>query len=288
MGSFERPHPAGAQLWDTTKIEELLTDADGAVVGVRGRSRAGQPVSARARLVVGADGTHSLVARQVGAPEYQTCPPLAGTYFTYWAGLDETGVQFYPRAGRAVYGWPTNDGLTLIGANWVAQDFPAVRGDIEANYHQVLAEAAPELAERVRAGSREAKWIGGIIRGYFRTPHGPGWALVGDAGYQKDPGTAQGITDALCHAELLAGAIHDGLTGARPMVEALAGYTRARDEHALPMYRLTRVLGALQPPTPEMEQFYGQMAADPGLAQQFLGVFAGTVPVTTLFPDMAA
>ena len=278
---------AGAQLWDATKVTDLLTDADGTVTGVSATTRAGEPATARARLVIGADGTHSAIAAKVGASEYHTCPPLAGTYFTYWAGLDLSAVQFYPRAGRAVYGWPTNDGLTLIGANWVAADFPGVRADIEGHYMQVLTEAAPQLAEQVRGGSREAKWIGTIIRGYFRTPFGPGWALVGDAGYQKDPGTAQGITDALHHAELLADAVHDGLTGTQPMTEALAGYAAARDAHAMPRYRLTCALGALAPPSPAMEQFYGQMAHDPALTQQFLGVFAGTVPVAQLFPDMA-
>jgi flavin-dependent dehydrogenase len=182
-------------------------------------------------------------------------------------------VEFYPRTARAVYGWATNDNLSLVGANWTAADFPAVRTDIEGNYYQVLSDAAPELSERVRAGTREAKWIGGIIRSYFRTPYGPGWALVGDAGYQKDPGTAQGITDALSHAELLATAIDEGLTGQRPMTDALAYYARTRDQRALPMYQLTCALGALAPPTEQMQQFYNQLAGDLALAE--------------LFPDMA-
>jgi flavin-dependent dehydrogenase len=278
---------AGAQLWEATKVDALLTEADGTVTGVSGTARGGNPVSARGRLVVGADGTHSMVARTVRATEYHTCPPLAGTYFSYWSGVDTRGVEFYPRTARAVYGWATNDNLSLVGANWTAADFPAVRTDIEGNYYQVLSDAAPELSERVRAGTREAKWIGGIIRSYFRTPYGPGWALVGDAGYQKDPGTAQGITDALSHAELLATAIDEGLTGQRPMTDALAHYARTRDQQALPMYQLTCALGALAPPTEQMQQFYNQLAGDLALTEQFLGVFAGTVPVAELFPDMA-
>jgi len=274
---------AGAELSEATTVRELQFDGD-AVTGVRAAVRGGAQISERARIVVGADGTHSVVARLVAAPEYHTVAPLAGTYFSYWSDVPLEGVEFYPRTGRAVYGWPTNEGLSLIGANWVAADFPSVRADIERNYRQVLGEAAPDLADRVVGGTREAPWIGGMIRGYFRRPHGPGWALVGDAGYQKDPGTAQGITDALTHAELLANAIHDGLTGTRPLSQALVDYERARNDHALPRYQLTCQLGALAPPTPDRERFYAALGTDPELAARFFGVFAGSVPAAELFP----
>jgi flavin-dependent dehydrogenase len=275
---------AGAQLWEATTVDGLLSDDQGTVTGIRGRTRAGARVAARARLVVGADGTHSIVARQMTPGEYDCCPALQGTYFAYWSGVPVPEVQVYPRPGRAVYGWNTTDGIALIGANWVAQDFPRVRADIDGNYHQVIAQTAPELAERLRAGRRESKWIGGTIRGYFRTPYGPGWALVGDAGYQKDPGTAQGITDAFTHAELLADALDAGLSGRQDISEALARYERTRNTRAKPMYQLTCQLATLAPPTPEMEQFYASLAADPARAKQFLGVFAGSVPVSELFP----
>ncbi len=163
-----------------------------------------------------------------------------------------------------------------------------MRADIEGNYHQVIGEVAPELAQRLRGGRRESKWIGGSIRGYFRTPYGPGWALVGDAGYQKDPRTAQGITDAFTHAELLAEAIDAGLSGRRDITEALADYEQIRNIAAKPMYQLTCQLGSLSAPTPEMEQFYGSLAADPVRARQFLGVFAGSVAVSELFPVPAS
>lgn len=275
---------AGADLWEATTVESLHTDAEGTVTGIRATARGGAKVDAQARIVVGADGTHSVIARLVNAVEYDCCPALEGTYFAYWSGVAAPAAEVHPRPGRAVYGWATTGGLTLVGVNWVLADFPGVRADIERNYHQVIGQAAPELAERLRAGRRESKWIGGAIRGYFRTPYGPGWALVGDAGYQKDPGTAQGITDAFSHAELLAEAIHAGLSGRADLTEALAGYERIRNTRAKPMYQLTCQLGTLAAPTPEMEQFYASLAADPARAQRFLGVFAGSVPVTELFP----
>ena len=72
--------------------------------------------------------------------------------------------------------------------------------------------------------------MGAALPNFFRKPYGPGWALVGDAGYQKDPITAQGIQDAFRDAELCAGALDEALSGARPFDEAMADYQRARDD----------------------------------------------------------
>ena len=89
---------------------------------------------------------------------------------------------------------------------WPVEEFHANRGDIEGNFLAAL-ELAPEFAERVRAATRESKFIGSAeLPGYFRKPFGAGWALVGDAGYHKNPITAMGINDAFRDAELLAGA----------------------------------------------------------------------------------
>jgi len=111
--------------------------------------------------------------------------------------------------------------------------------------------------------------------------------LIGDAGYQKDPCTAQGITDAFSSAELLAEAIDDGLTGRRPLAEALADYERIRNEHVRPMYELTCQLATFAAPTAEMEELYASLVADTERASRFLGVIAGTVPVGDLFPTPA-
>ena len=81
---------------------------------------------------------------------------------------------------------------------------------------------------------------------FFRQPAGPGWALVGDAGYHKDPITAQGMLDAFRDAELLAEAIDDGLDG--DLARAMRRYQHARDAAALPMYELTCGLADLEQP----------------------------------------
>ena len=74
-------------------------------------------------------------------------------------------------------------------------------------------DQAPEFAERIRGAKREARFAGTAVKNYFRKPFGPGWALVGDAGYNKDFITAQGITDAFRDAELCASALDESLSG---------------------------------------------------------------------------
>lgn len=102
----------------------------------------------------------------------------------------------------------------------------------------------------VRGAKREARFAGAAVPNFFRKPYGPGWALVGDAGYNKDPITAQGISDALHDAERCAVALDEAFSGARSFEEAMGDYQRARDEHALPMYEFTCQLATLQPPPP--------------------------------------
>jgi 2-polyprenyl-6-methoxyphenol hydroxylase-like FAD-dependent oxidoreductase len=253
------------------------------VVGVRGRSRGGRSFEARARLVVGADGMHSTVARLTGAAEYHPRPALMGTYFAYFSGVPTEGVELYPREGRAAYGWQTNDELALVGMNWAAAHYPQARADVPGAFDGALAAAAPGLAERVRAGQRETRFIGGSVPGVFRRPFGEGWALVGDAGYLKDPCTAQGICDALVHAGWLTEAIDDGLSGRRPIGEALAGYARRRDAEVLPMYEFTCMLAPFAPPSPELVEVLAALPGNPDRRRQFFGVFGGTTSVPAFF-----
>lgn len=273
---------AGAELRERVTVESLLRDGD-RVTGVRGRSRGDRAFEAQASLVVGADGMHSTVARLAGAEEYHVRPPLMGTYFAYFSDVPTEGVEFYPREWRAAYGWRTNDDLTLVGMNWTAADYPPVRADVQHEFDRALDAAAPGLAERVRSGRRESRFIGGSIPNLFRKPFGDGWALVGDAGYLKDPSTAQGISDALVHAGWLADAVDDGLSGRRPVGEALAGYAQHRDDEVLPMYEFTCMLATFAPPAPELVQVLSSLPGDPDRMRQFFGVFGGTTSVPQFF-----
>lgn len=276
---------AGAELREHFSVQEVLTDGD-RVTGIRGHAAGGAMVTEQARIVIGADGLRSLVARSVQAPTYNVRPTLTCAYYTYWSDVPVEGVELYPRPDRMIIAGPTNGGQVLTIVYWPNAAFHEVRADIEGNYLKAL-DLAPGLAERVRDGKRSERFRGTAdLPNLFRRPHGPGWALVGDAGYHRDPITAEGITDAFRDAELLAEAIDDGSSGRRPLDQALAAYEQARNQAAMPIYEFTVNLAALEPPPPEMQQLFAALRHDQEQTNRFFGTIAGTVPVQEFFaPD---
>jgi 2-polyprenyl-6-methoxyphenol hydroxylase-like FAD-dependent oxidoreductase len=273
---------AGVELRDRCAVEGLRWDGD-RVVGVTCRSE-GSSFFEDASLVIGADGMHSRVARLVDAPEYNTQPPLEGTYFSYWSGVPIDGIEVYLREGRACYGWATNEGLSLVGVNWVSSDYAAVRhGDIDNEFYAVVNAVAPVLADKLRAGTRVDHWIGTTVRGFYRRPFGSGWALVGDAGYNKDPGTAQGISDAFRDAQLLADAVDAGFSRRCPMNDCLAEYESTRNGASGALYAFTNQLATLGSPDEQMQQLLAALVLNTEQANRFIGVLAGTVAVEDFF-----
>jgi 2-polyprenyl-6-methoxyphenol hydroxylase-like FAD-dependent oxidoreductase len=162
-------------------------------------------------------------------------------------------------------------------------EFKANRGNLERNYLKTL-QRAPQLAERVRVGERQTHFVGTAdLPNFFRQPYGPGWALVGDAGYLKDPITGQGISDAFRDAELLADALDDSFAGRRPFDDAMANYQRVRDDAALPMFDLTCQFATLEPPPPEMWQLLDAIHGNQEAMDSFVSMMAGTIPVPKFF-----
>ncbi len=272
---------AGAEVREHFNVDEILIE-DGTVVGIRGHGDGGAPVVERARVVIGADGRNSHVAKAVGAEEYNEKPRLQWSYYTYWSGLPVNGFEIVARPGRGWGAVQTNDGLTMLVIGWPYAEANAFKADVEANYLKTL-ELAPEFAERVRDAKREEPFSGGAVPNFFRNPFGPGWALVGDAGYNKDPITAQGISDAFRDAELCATAVDEALTGVRSFADAMSGYRATRDAAVLPIYEFTAETATLQPPPPKMQQLLGALHGNQDAADAFVSITAGTVSPVEFF-----
>jgi 2-polyprenyl-6-methoxyphenol hydroxylase-like FAD-dependent oxidoreductase len=273
---------ASVEFRDAFSVERLVSE-NNHVTGIRGRSVGGAAVTETARMVIGADGRNSLVARTVQAPEYNTSPPSTCIYYAYWSGVPTDALEYYPREGLGIVVFPTNDGLTCISTSSPRTDFQKFRTDIEGNFWQQL-ERVPPFAERVRAGKREERFLGtGDLPHFFRKPYGPGWALVGDAGYHRDPLGGEGITDAFRDAELLAEAIDGGFSDRRPLEAALADYERQRNEVAMPVSELVRQFAALASPPPEQVQFFAALRENPAETSRLFGTVSQVVPVSEFF-----
>lgn len=262
---------AGAELRTGFSVREILRDGD-RVIGIRGRQRNGAIVTEHARLVIGADGMRSMLARAVQAPVYQAKPTLTCYYYSYWSGVRLEGAETYRLGRRAITAMPTHDGLACIATicprEWLAE----FRSDIEGNYLKTIG-LDPDLAERVSQGRREERIIGAAdLPNFFRKPYGPGWALVGDAGCHKDPFLGLGISDAFRDAELLAAAIDDGFSELQPLEEALAEHERQRNEAVTVSYEVTCKAAALPPVTPRTIEFMAALKENPVEVDRFFRI----------------
>jgi 2-polyprenyl-6-methoxyphenol hydroxylase-like FAD-dependent oxidoreductase len=273
---------SGAEIREDFSVEDILVE-DGRVVGIRGRSKHGGSVAERAEIVVGADGRQSLVAEATKSERYDEKPPLLAAYYTYWSGLPMDGrFETYIRDRRGFGVAPTHDDLTMIIVGWPYAEFAESKKDIEGNYLKAIG-LAPAFADRLRGARREARFVGAAVPNYFRKPYGPGWALVGDAGYNRDFITGQGMMDAFHDAELCAAAIDTAFSGTRPFDVAMTEYQNARDGRVKAMYEFTCQLATLEPPPPEMLQLFAAIHGNRRAMDDFARMNAGTISPEAFF-----
>jgi len=237
---------AGVEVRHGVRVTGLERNADGRVVGVRTAGPGGRAETIRTRFVVGADGLRSTVADTVGAPVEQHTQAGGEVLFRYHADLPTTGYEWAYGPGVAAGLIPTNEGLTCVFVSTTRERMRQARraGTGEA-FETLFGVAAPDHLHRLRASAPVEKMYGwGAVRGFVRRSWGPGWALVGDAGYFKDPITAHGMTDAMRDAELLADAIVAAASGARDEAAALASYQRRRDQLSRHLFTVTHQIAA--------------------------------------------
>ena len=214
-------------------VTELLRDDTGRVTGIAGRDVGGQRLIATAPLTVGADGIRSVVARETGAPVIRTARTSGGSFlYGYWEDLPVSGYEWLYAPGGSAGLIPTNDGQTVVFVGTTQARMKAARraGNAHQAFDTLLDTVSPVAADRVSA-AKPPRGLRGFtsMAGYLRQSWGPGWALVGDAGYFEDPLSTHGITDALRDAELLAGAVAELHSGTAAEAVALACYQTTRD-----------------------------------------------------------
>lgn len=250
---------AGVEVAYGTRAVDLHRHANASrVSGVVVANDAGAARTIMTPLVVGADGMRSRVAHLAGAPVLRTARHAAANVFGYWSGLPVDGYRWYYAEGLAAGAIPTNDGLTCVFASVPAARFAAVfRADLAGGYHSVVARAAVDISVAMPAATLEGALHGFPGHpGYYRQAAGPGWALVGDAAYFKDPLTAHGITDALIESEYLAMAIGSGTDA------ALTAYDAGREARTRALFDITDRIASFDWTLDEVRALHKQLAEE--------------------------
>lgn len=233
----------GATLRFGTAFRDVLRDDRGGVTGAVIEDEAG-PREITARMVVGADGLRSRMARSVDAPIIESRPAVGATHFAYFRGSWDAMEYFGGPNGFAGV-FPTHDHEACIWVCTPSAEAMAVRrdsADLDTAFSTLLRNAAPELAERtVGRPERQASRAQGMVKmpNHVRRSHGRGWALVGDAAYHRDAITGHGISDAFRDAELLARAVDRALCDEASATKALRAYSADQRRMLRPMFELT-------------------------------------------------
>jgi menaquinone-9 beta-reductase len=261
---------AGVEFRFRTGFVGLIRDASGRVTGAQVRHAGGQVEDIRAGLVIGADGRRSAVARAVAAPVTCAGRHASAVAYAYAEGLANDGYRwlYAPGAGGGVI--PTNDGRSCVFLALPPNLLREALGDRSlAAFRRAIAHHVPLMAETIAQGAFHGRlFVHGGATGFIRQAAGPGWGLVGDASYFKDPLTAHGITDALRDAEILAAAALAGDITTYPSARAplIGGFFRLTDEIASFSWTIERLKAAHVELNAEMKR--GHMGLDGILAGQ--------------------
>jgi flavin-dependent dehydrogenase len=257
-------------------VSEPIVGADGRVRGVQATGK-GARHRIEADVVVGADGLHSRLAERLGAAVAVQGRHASGVLYSYWEGLPaHDGYCWAFGSAVSVGVIPTNDNATCVFVSFPSSRFEdAVQGHKAKAYRRLIQNASAALHDRIESG-RMVEPIRGFPghAGFIRRCTGPGWVLVGDAGYFKDPLTAHGITDALRDAELVARAILAGTD------DALAGYEKSRNDLSRRLFEVTDEIASFAWSEAELQALHKAFSAEMSREVRALAALEPAVPAS--------
>ena len=274
---------AGAEVQEGVTVRDVLW-ADGRVTGVVVHDAQGSEQRLEARIVVGADGRNSRIARAVAAPFKVYEEPITFAFYAYWDDVPLDHFGSHRSAGSRVLEFPTHDQQTCIYVGWPMTRFPELKSNIERAYVEEIA-CAWGVRDRVRNGRRTSRLIGSSkLPNFYRQSAGLGWALVGDAAYHKDPTTGMGIADAFLGAELLARAIDEGMAsmGALGLQESMLAYDKTLYDQTRFIFDWTLACSQFRQQAAMLDFYRGVLTSEADTVRMF-DVYAGKERMETMF-----
>ncbi|MBT3533852.1 MAG: NAD(P)/FAD-dependent oxidoreductase [Rhodospirillaceae bacterium] len=266
---------AGVEVRHGVTVTDLQFGLDSRVTGVHLKNADGEMETIRAGIVIGADGRQSMIARRVGAHTYTRGTDSSGYVYGYFENLVDDGFHWYFEKNVAAGVIPTNGKHHCVFVGVHCDQFAGTfRRDLEGGFLKTAAANSPELRETLDTADlvgRLRGFSGGV--GHIRQSHGPGWALVGDAGYFKDPLTAHGMTDAFRDAELLSRAVLDGRS------LAFAHYQEERDVISKSFFEVTNDIAAFSWTMDEIKDHHGRLSHAMKVEASHVAAFS---PITNL------
>jgi flavin-dependent dehydrogenase len=276
----EAAEASGVDVRFGVRVDDVIVDAHGCVRGITA-VEGGVHQRLEADIVIGADGLHSTIAQRVAAAKIVEGRHATGVLYSYWEDLPVDGYYWRFRPNGSIGAIPTNDGATCVFASVPAERFRCeIQHDPATAYRRIIRDVSALFEARLYGARRvePVRGFGGQI-GFIRRAVGSGWALVGDAGYFKDPLTAHGITDALRDAELLARAIVQGTT------TALAEYETMRHDLSRRLFDLTDDIASFVWTDEELQSLHREFSRE---MSREVKVLAALEPLTCHSPSANA
>ncbi len=241
------------------------------------RDRDGETGQIHARLVIGADGRHSLVARSLNLQQAVKWPNRLGLV-THYGNVP----------------WSANEGMMSVGPNGYLGVAPIAPDVVSIGLVAPMPQASlgspgdafesavrdyPTLARLLARGERMEPVRGvGPLAHRVSAVAGPGFLLVGDAAGFLDPFTGEGIHRALRGAELAAKAAHQALQRPGPVVNPSPVYERLRQRVFGAKERLTMLIQIFVHVPTLMNYVVARLRRRPDLAAELSNVLGDLAP----------
>lgn len=266
---------AGAHVRHGVSLAGLLYGPDGRAIGATLHRAGGEVVEVKADLVIGADGRQSTVARQVRAEPYAQGRHASGYVYGYFHNMKDDGYHWYFGNGVAAGVIPTNAGQHCVFVGVPSSQFAETFArNLEGGFVRTALANSTALCAALGKALRLGRLRGFAgAPGFMRQSYGPGWALVGDAGYFKDPLTAHGITDALRDALLLSRAVISGEK------RAFAEYQDTRDQLSRSLFDVTDAIASFDWDMDEIGEMHLKLSKAMKAETRYTAGLLPTVPM---------